>query len=95
MLFDDAALEGAVDAFLAAGPRRGAIFINCATVYPACTQALAQKAEKAGVMYLTAPIFGRPDAILAHKGLCVSSGPEEGRQRVGSASLSPKGTTFW
>lgn len=36
----------------------------------------------AGVIYLTAPIFGRPDAIALHKGLCISAGPEEGRRRV-------------
>ncbi len=32
MLYDDAALEQAVDAFLAAGPLKGTIFTNCATV---------------------------------------------------------------
>ncbi len=34
------------------------------------------------MIYLTAPIFGRPDAIMQHKGLCISAGPEEGRRRV-------------
>ena len=32
MLYDDAALEQAVDAFLAAGPPKGTVFTNCATV---------------------------------------------------------------
>lgn len=32
MLYDDAALEQAVDSFLAAGPPKRTIFINCATV---------------------------------------------------------------
>lgn len=84
LLYDDASLEQAAGAFLAAGPPKGTIFTNCATVYPGCTDALATRAAEAGVIFLSAPIFGRPDAILAHKGLLVSAGPEEGRQRVGS-----------
>ena len=78
-----------MEEFLAAGPQRGTIFVNCATVYPLLTQNLAQKAEKAGVAFLSCPIFGRPDAIAAHKGLCVSGGPEEARQRVSITDLLP------
>ncbi|CAK0735348.1 hypothetical protein CVIRNUC_000566 [Coccomyxa viridis] len=82
MLYDDANLEQAMEEFMAAGPQKGTIFVNCATVYPLLTQNLAQKAEKAGVTVLSCPIFGRPDAIAAHKGLCVSGGPEGARQRA-------------
>ena len=82
MLYDDASLEQAAGEFLAAGPHKGTIFTNCATVYPGCTDALAKRTADAGVIFLSVPIFGRPDAILAHKGLLVSAGPEEGRQRV-------------
>lgn len=89
MLYDDAALEQALEAFLETKPSKGTIFTNCATVYPGCSEALAKKAGAAGVIYLSAPIFGRPDAIAAHKGLCVSSGPEEGRQRVCTCCLNP------
>lgn len=87
MLYDDASLEQAAGEFLAAGPHKGTIFTNCATVYPGCTDALAKRAADAGVIFLSVPIFGRPDAILAHKGLLVSAGPEEGRQRVCSSQI--------
>ncbi len=87
MLYDDANLEQAIEEFMAAGPQKGTIFVNCATVYPLLTQNLAQKAEKAGVTVLSCPIFGRPDAIAAHKGLCVSGGPEGARQRVNITNL--------
>ena len=32
MLYDDAALEQAVNSFVAAGPPKGTVFVNCATV---------------------------------------------------------------
>ena len=45
-------------------------------------------AEAAGVVFLSAPIFGRPDAIALHKGLCISAGPVDGRQRVSRVFLT-------
>lgn len=71
-----------MEAFLAAGPKPGTIFVDCSTVYPDLTTEMSHKAAEKGVTYLTSPIFGRPDAVLAHKGLLVSAGDPASRARV-------------
>lgn len=82
MLANDAAVTSTVDAFLAADPKPGTIFNDCSTVYPDLSKELSQKAAAKGVHYLTSPIFGRPDAILAHKGLVITAGELAAKARV-------------
>ena len=82
MLLNDEAVSSTVESFLAANPKPGTIFVDCSTVYPDVSKDLTQKAAEKGVLYLTSPIFGRPDAVLAHRGLLVSAGNPAARARV-------------
>lgn len=82
MLLNDAAVTSTVEAFLSADPKPGTIFVDCSTVYPDLSEDLSHKAAGKGVLYLTSPIFGRPDAVLAHRGLLVSAGDPAARERV-------------
>lgn len=63
MLADDASVRAAV---LASGAleqaRRGAVHVNCATISVRLARELAETHRQAGVDYLSAPVFGRPDA---------------------------------
>lgn len=63
MLADDASVRAAV---LASGAlqktRPGAVHVNCATISVRLARELAETHRQAGVEYLSAPVFGRPDA---------------------------------
>ena len=38
--------------------------------------------EQAGVSYVTGPVFGRPDAAMAKKGLLVAAGDPKAKAKV-------------
>jgi 3-hydroxyisobutyrate dehydrogenase-like beta-hydroxyacid dehydrogenase len=82
MLANDSAVESVVDSFLEAGPKPGSIFVDSSTVYPDLSTRLASKAAEKQVLYVTAPIFGRPDAVLAHRGLHICAGDPSAKARV-------------
>jgi 3-hydroxyisobutyrate dehydrogenase-like beta-hydroxyacid dehydrogenase len=69
MVSDDAALEavlGGDEGALAALPR-GAVHAAMSTISPALARRLAVEHQAAGVGYVAAPVFGRPDAAAAKK----------------------------
>lgn len=69
MLANDAALEAVLhgpDGILAHLPQ-GALHISCSTIAVATAEALETAHAKAGQRYLSAPVFGRPDAAAAAK----------------------------
>lgn len=76
MLADDAALrevalaEGGIVASLS----RNAIHVSMSTISPDLSRSLAQAHERAGQRYVTAPVFGRPEAAAAAKLFVVASG---------------------
>jgi len=77
MLADDAAVEAAVfgkngilDAL-----RPGAIHISMSTVSVALAARLAEAHAERGQLYVSAPVFGRPDAAAAGKLFIVAAGP--------------------
>ena len=80
----DSALESVFSSYLSGTPKQGSIFIDCSTVFPDLTEKLADEAEKAGISYLSSPVFGRPDAALAKKTLVVASGKPAAKKKVGS-----------
>ncbi|MDF0489326.1 NAD(P)-dependent oxidoreductase [Sphingomonas sp. H39-1-10] len=66
MLSDDAAIRSVVlDAGLLAGARAGVIHAVTATISVAFAEELAAAHAAAGIGYLSAPVFGRPDAAAA------------------------------
>lgn len=78
----DTALESVFGNYLSGKPKKGSIFIDCSTVFPDLTVKLAGEAEKAGISYLSSPVFGRPDAAIAGKTLVVASGEAAAKKKV-------------
>jgi 3-hydroxyisobutyrate dehydrogenase-like beta-hydroxyacid dehydrogenase len=82
ILSDDRAVESiATDAFLTAlSP--GGVHISMSTILPATATSLAERHARAGVTYLAAPVFGRPDAAAAGKLWICTSGDAAARARI-------------
>ncbi len=96
MLADDAAVEAQVfgkDGVLASLPR-GAIHISCSTISVALSDRLAAEHAKAGQEFVSAPVFGRPDAAEAARLAVVAAGPKApiGRCKPLFEVMGPK---FW
>jgi 3-hydroxyisobutyrate dehydrogenase-like beta-hydroxyacid dehydrogenase len=63
MLADDASVRAVVlDGGALQSARKGSVHVNCATISVALGRELAVAHTAAGVAYLSAPVFGRPDA---------------------------------
>jgi 3-hydroxyisobutyrate dehydrogenase-like beta-hydroxyacid dehydrogenase len=78
MLADDAAVEAEVfgkDGILISLPR-GAVHISCSTISVALSDKLAAEHANAGQEFVSAPVFGRPDAAEAAKLSIVAAGPK-------------------
>jgi 3-hydroxyisobutyrate dehydrogenase-like beta-hydroxyacid dehydrogenase len=78
MLADDAAVEAEVfgkDGVLAS-LTRGAVHISCSTISVALSDRLAAEHAKAGQEFVSAPVFGRPDAAEAGRLAVVAAGPK-------------------
>jgi 3-hydroxyisobutyrate dehydrogenase-like beta-hydroxyacid dehydrogenase len=78
MLADDEAVEAQVfgkNGVLASLPR-GAIHISCSTISVALSDRLAAEHAKAGQEFVSAPVFGRPDAAEAARLAVVAAGPK-------------------
>jgi 3-hydroxyisobutyrate dehydrogenase-like beta-hydroxyacid dehydrogenase len=66
MLSDDAAIRAVVlDGDLLARARKGAVHVVASTISVDFATELAEKHAEAGVAYLSAPVFGRPDVAAA------------------------------
>ncbi len=79
MLADDAAVEQAVfdDGGLISGLTAGAIHISSSTISASLARRLTVEHAKLGQHYVSAPVFGRPEAAEAKKLLVVAAGPTE------------------
>ena len=78
MLANDAALEAVLhgpDGVLAHLPC-GAIHVSCSTISVALAEALTAAHEAAGQRFVSAPVFGRPDAAAAAKLFIAAAGAE-------------------
>lgn len=83
MLADDAALESQVfDAggILASLPR-GGIHISCGTIGVALSDRLTAAHSLAGQVFISCPVFGRPDAAEAGRLAVVAAGPPDAVNR--------------
>ena len=78
MLADDASLEAVIVAGgLLDGSRRPRLHVGMSTVSVALARTLAPVHERAGVAYVSAPVFGRPDVARAGQLNIVAAGPDE------------------
>ncbi|GHO42365.1 NAD(P)-dependent oxidoreductase [Ktedonospora formicarum] len=83
IVWDDAALESIVmsDGFL---ERLGAggIHLSMSTVSPEMSKKLAAIHAQHGSTYVEAPIFGRPEAAVAHQLWIPCAGPQHAKERI-------------
>lgn len=94
MLADDAALESLVfgNAGILASLPRGGIHISCSTISVALSDRLPAAHSAAGQEFVSAPVFGRPDAAEAARLAVVAAGPPDAVNRCKPLfeSLGPK-----
>lgn len=83
MLADDAALENFAfgDAGILAALSRGAVHISLSTISVALSDRLTAAHAKNGQGYVSAPVFGRPEAAEAGRVAVVAAGPDNLIQR--------------
>ena len=77
MLADDRAVEQVTfgENGIAAALPEGAVHISCSTIGVALAGRLATEHQRRGQGYLSAPVFGRPEAAESRKLLVVAAGP--------------------
>lgn len=83
MLADDAALRAVlIDDDLLARVPKGTIHVNMATISVAFCRELTDLHAARGLVYVAAPVLGRPDVAAAGKLNIVAAGPDEAIARV-------------
>ena len=86
MLADDGAVEQTVfgeTGFVSRLPA-GAVHISCSTISTSLARRLMAEHDRRGQQYLSAPVFGRPEAAEAKTLLIVVAGPPEPLRRCGT-----------
>jgi 3-hydroxyisobutyrate dehydrogenase-like beta-hydroxyacid dehydrogenase len=78
---DDAAINETIDSALK-GDTNGKLFVDCSTVHPDTTEALAKKITAAGAEFVACPVFGAPAMAENGQLVCVLAGPKESVERV-------------
>jgi 3-hydroxyisobutyrate dehydrogenase-like beta-hydroxyacid dehydrogenase len=95
MLSDDAALRAVVlDGGLLEDARQGLVHVGCSTISIACAEELAARHADAGIGYVSAPVFGRPDVAEAAQLNVVVGGAEEAIGKV-APLLAAIGKKTW
>jgi len=84
MLADDRAIEETIGNNEALLKRLGSggVHVSMSTISPATSRKLAQGHQRYGVVYLAAPVLGRPDAAAAGKLWIFLSGSSQAKERV-------------
>lgn len=94
MLANDAALRAVLlDGDLLSGAR-GGVHVNAATISAGLAKELTALHEKAGVGYVAAPVFGRPEVAAAGKLNIVAAGAPQSLARV-QPLLDAMGQKTW
>ncbi len=83
MLSDDAAVEGVVlgESGLLGGLGQGAVHVSSSTISVALSERLAEAHAKAGQRYVSAPVFGRPEAAEAKQLWVLAAGAKADVER--------------
>lgn len=84
VLAHDAAVEETITELVLEKLGKGGLHISMSTIAPATARRLAQLHKKHGVAYVAAPIFARPDAVLARIGNLCLSGEVSAKERARS-----------
>jgi 3-hydroxyisobutyrate dehydrogenase-like beta-hydroxyacid dehydrogenase len=82
VLADDAAVEETFNDALLAKLGSRSVHVSMSTISPACSRLLSLTHHSHGVSYVAAPIFARPEAVVAGVGNICISGDPVGQDRV-------------
>ncbi len=84
MLSDDRAIEAVAlgPDGLRAGLPRGGVHVSMSTISPEAAERLAAAHAGAGQLFVSAPVFGRPDAAAAGQLFVVAAGPPAAIEKV-------------
>jgi len=77
MVADDDALEKVVEDGLMDRLRRGAVHVSMSTISVALAERLTTRHAEHGTIFVSAPVFGRPEAAAGGKLFIVAAGPAE------------------
>jgi 3-hydroxyisobutyrate dehydrogenase-like beta-hydroxyacid dehydrogenase len=80
-LGDDAAVNETIDSALK-GNVKGKLFVDCSTVHPDTTNALAKKVTSTGAEFVACPVFGAPAMADNGQLVCVLAGPRGATEKV-------------
>jgi 3-hydroxyisobutyrate dehydrogenase-like beta-hydroxyacid dehydrogenase len=95
MLSDDTALRAVVlDGSLLKDARKGLIHVGCSTISIAFAEELTNRHAEAGIGYISAPVFGRPDVAEAAQLNVVVGGAESAIDKV-APLLAAIGKKTW
>ncbi|PBP24076.1 hypothetical protein BUE80_DR004995 [Diplocarpon rosae] len=78
---DDEAINATIDTALK-GNVKGKIFVDCSTVHPDTSEALAMNISSAGAEFVACPVFGAPAMAESGQLICVLAGPKDSVERV-------------
>ena len=79
---DDAAMHETITSALASGEVKGKLFVDCSTIAPNTTEAIAKQIASAGAGFVAMPVFGAPAAADAGQLVCVLAGPKDLVEKV-------------
>jgi 3-hydroxyisobutyrate dehydrogenase-like beta-hydroxyacid dehydrogenase len=95
MLSDDSALRTVVlDGGLLKDARKDMVHVGCSTISIAFAEELTKQHAEAGIGYVSAPVFGRPDVAEAAQLNVVVGGPEKAIDKV-APLLAAIGKKTW
>ena len=78
---DDAAVNETIDSALKSNVK-GKLFVDCSTVHPDTTEALAKKVTGSGAEFVACPVFGAPAMADNGQLICVLAGPKTATEKV-------------
>ena len=78
---DDTAVNDSINAALQIDVT-GKLFVDCSTVHPDTTEALAKKITEAGAEFVACPVFGAPAMADNGQLVCVLAGPKNAVEKV-------------
>jgi 3-hydroxyisobutyrate dehydrogenase len=93
MLADGAAVESVAEEAL--GAMDGAVLLQTSTIGTEATTRLAERAAKAGVPFVDAPVLGTKAPAEEGKLIVLASGPEDVRERVDPVFEAIGAKTLW
>ncbi len=78
---DDAAVQETIDSAFKSDVK-GKLFVDCSTIHPDTTNALAKKITGSGAEFVACPVFGAPAMAENGQLICLLAGPKASTEKV-------------